>query len=52
MMNEYDERYPGYGFKQHKGYGTKLHLEMLRKLGPSPAHRTSFEPVYQLTIPI
>lgn len=50
LMLEYDARYPGYGFKQHKGYGTQLHLEMLRKLGPCEAHRRSFEPVYQLNL--
>lgn len=48
LMLEYEERYPGYGFKQHKGYGTKLHLEMLKEKGPCPVHRTSFEPVKQL----
>jgi ribonuclease HII len=48
LMAEYDERYPGYGFKQHKGYGTKMHLEMLKEKGPCPAHRMSFEPIYQL----
>lgn len=34
--------YPGYGFENHKGYGTKEHVEALRKLGPSPIHRKSF----------
>ncbi|MDY0973552.1 ribonuclease HII [Massilia sp. CFBP9012] len=37
--------YPQYGFDQHKGYGTALHLERLRLHGPSPAHRRSFAPV-------
>lgn len=37
--------YPQYGFDQHKGYGTALHLERLRQHGPSPAHRRSFAPV-------
>ena len=37
--------YPGYGFSQHKGYGVAKHLEALRRLGPSPAHRRSFRPV-------
>jgi len=36
------ERYPQYGFERHKGYGTKLHYEMLRKYGPSEIHRKSF----------
>jgi ribonuclease HII len=40
--------YPQYGFDQHKGYGTPLHLERLRVHGPSPAHRRSFAPVRNL----
>ena len=39
------EQYPQYGFDQHKGYGTALHLERLKQHGPSPAHRRSFAPV-------
>jgi ribonuclease HII len=38
----YDEKYPGYGFAKHKGYGTKEHIEALRRLGPSEIHRMSF----------
>lgn len=45
MMVEYDREYPVYGFGRHKGYGTKLHLEMLDKYGPCPIHRFSFNPV-------
>ena len=41
-MLEMAERYPEYGFEQHKGYGTKLHYERLRQYGPSPIHRPSF----------
>lgn len=37
--------YPDYGFEQHKGYGTELHLAALNRLGPTPHHRTSFSPV-------
>lgn len=37
--------YPQYGFDQHKGYGTALHLERLREHGPCPEHRRSFAPV-------
>lgn len=37
--------YPGYGFERHKGYGTRLHLAALRRLGPTPIHRASFAPV-------
>ena len=36
------EEYPEYQFQKHKGYGTKLHYEMLRTYGPSPVHRRSF----------
>jgi len=39
------EAYPGYGFAQHKGYGTAHHLACLKALGPCPAHRRSFAPV-------
>ena len=42
------KRYPQYGFDQHKGYGTALHLERLREHGPSPVHRRSFAPVREL----
>lgn len=41
-MKELDEKYPQYQFAKHKGYGTKLHYEMIRKYGPSPVHRPSF----------
>ncbi|MBX9619930.1 MAG: ribonuclease HII [Hyphomicrobiales bacterium] len=37
--------YPGYGFEQHMGYGTKRHLQALRRLGPTPIHRAGFAPV-------
>lgn len=42
MMMIYDEMYPGYGFAKNKGYGTREHIEALRKLGPCPIHRNSF----------
>ncbi|WP_454690499.1 ribonuclease HII [Achromobacter aloeverae] len=38
-------KYPHYGFDQHKGYGTAMHLERLREHGPCPEHRQSFAPV-------
>jgi ribonuclease HII len=44
-MSELDRLYPGYGFAVHKGYPTPQHLEALRRLGPSPAHRRSFAPL-------
>ena len=42
IMLKYDEQYPEYGFKQHKGYGTKLHREAILTHGPCPIHRRSF----------
>ena len=42
MMVEYDSIYPGYGFASNKGYGSKEHVEALRRLGPCPIHRRSF----------
>lgn len=42
QMQELDEKYPGYGFVQHKGYGTAMHIAALKALGPCPAHRRSF----------
>ena len=42
QMEELDALYPGYGFAQHKGYGTAQHIAALKKLGPCPEHRRSF----------
>lgn len=47
-MIELDRTYPGYGLAQHKGYPTRVHLDCLRQLGPSPIHRCSFAPVKTL----
>lgn len=44
-----DQKYPEYQFARHQGYGTALHLELLRRHGPCPAHRRSFSPVAQTT---
>ncbi|MBI4266959.1 MAG: ribonuclease HII [Chloroflexi bacterium] len=44
-MIELDKVYPGYGLAEHKGYGTEAHLACLRRLGPCPIHRRSFQPV-------
>ena len=41
-MEEIADTYPEYQFRQHKGYGTKLHTDMLDQYGPSPIHRRSF----------
>ena len=45
LMAQYAEQYPGYGFEHNAGYGTKEHLEGLKKYGPCPIHRCSFAPV-------
>ena len=45
MMVKFDRTYPEYGFANHKGYGCASHLEALRRFGPSPIHRRSFQPV-------
>jgi ribonuclease HII len=50
MMTELDRVYPGYGLAQHKGYGTREHLSCLRRLGPSPIHRRSYQPVAQIVM--
>ena len=42
MCYEFDKEYPEYGFAKHKGYGTKIHMEALRKFGVTPIHRPSF----------
>jgi len=44
-MCRLDDRYPGYGFSRHMGYGTPEHFAALDRLGPCPAHRRSFAPV-------
>lgn len=45
LMVEADQRYPGYGLAQHKGYPTRAHMESIKTLGPTPIHRWSFAPV-------
>ena len=47
-MTELDQRYPGYGFANHKGYSTPEHLAALKVFGPCEIHRRSFEPVHIL----
>ena len=44
-MLEMDKVFPEYGFKNHKGYGTKEHLEAIQKYGITPIHRKTYEPV-------
>jgi ribonuclease HII len=42
ICEEFDREYPQYGIAKHKGYGTKDHMDALRKFGPSPIHRKKF----------
>jgi ribonuclease HII len=51
LMEDLDERVPGYGFKAHKGYGTPAHRKALEELGPSLIHRISYAPVAALQRP-
>jgi ribonuclease HII len=50
LMNEYDTRFPGYGFAKHKGYATKEHREAIFRLGYCDIHRRSFELNTQLEL--
>ena len=52
LMVRAAEQYPEYGFEIHKGYCTKLHTERLRRFGPCPLHRKTFEPVASLLSPL
>ncbi|MDD5439917.1 MAG: ribonuclease HII [Candidatus Omnitrophica bacterium] len=51
IMQDYDRSYPEYGFKRHKGYGTRAHAEALTRYGPCPIHRRTFRPVRELIVP-
>ncbi|MCI6858606.1 MAG: ribonuclease HII, partial [Eubacterium sp.] len=42
MMTEYDAIFPGYDFASNKGYGSKEHIEAIKRIGPCPIHRRSF----------
>ncbi len=48
IMVDLDQQHPKYGFAKHKGYGTREHLEALRRYGAIPAHRKTFRPVAEL----
>lgn len=59
IMDDLDLLWPGYGFKEHKGYGTKSHREAIARLGVTPVHRRSFagvreycDPKGSLTLPL
>jgi ribonuclease HII len=47
LLVELDQVYPGYGLARHKGYCSQEHMEALRRLGPTPLHRKSYQPVAQ-----
>ena len=47
MMVRMDAVFPGYGFSQHKGYGTRQHLRSIERMGPCQQHRRSFSPMRQ-----
>jgi len=49
LMVDLHDKWPHYAFDQHKGYGTLRHVQAIRKHGPCPIHRRSFEPVRSLT---
>ena len=48
LMDDYARLYPDYAFDHNAGYGTKDHLEALRKYGPTPIHRLTFSPVSEM----
>lgn len=50
LMERFERRYPGYGFHQHKGYGTAQHMKALKELGATPIHRRSFAPVQRVLL--
>lgn len=51
IITKYHFQYPEYGFDRHKGYATRLHLERIKKYGPSVIHRKSFKKVMDLMLP-
>ena len=48
MIVQMDREFPGYGRVRHKGYGTKEHIDCLRRLGPCPVHRKTFRPISEM----
>ena len=42
LMKEFAKEYPEYGFEKHKGYGTKIHIEKIKEIGPCKLHRKTF----------
>lgn len=50
LMIEMATKYPGYGFESNVGYGTKLHFDKLKQLGPTPLHRITWKPLINLKL--
>ena len=50
LLVELDAAYPGYGLARHKGYCSPEHMEALARLGPTPLHRRSYQPVAQAAL--
>lgn len=50
FMDEMDLKYPNYGFKRHKGYPTKDHIEAIKKYGITDIHRTTFKPIKTMLV--
>ncbi len=51
IMKKFDKEFPEYNLSKHKGYATSEHIELLIKYGPTPYHRLTFDPVFQLVTP-
>jgi len=51
LLVEMDRQFPGYGLANHKGYCSAEHLAALERLGPTPQHRKSYQPVAQVLLP-
>ncbi len=49
LMQKYHKKYPQYGFDQHMGYGTEIHLSAIKKYGSCPIHRMSFAPLRSIS---
>jgi len=47
LMEQYHEQFPRYAFNKHKGYGTRLHRDLIKKYGPCPIHRRTFKGVVE-----
>lgn len=50
LMESLAETHPHYGFEKHKGYGTRLHAELLNLYGPSDLHRKTYAPIKKLIL--